>query len=347
VATQHVAAFRENPHTRVVAISNRTVAHAEKLAAEYGIDAACYGTLEEGLAHPGVDVVSICTPQYVHAENIVQIAAAGRHMVIEKPAVTTLEDLRVARDAVRQAGVKTVVSFVLRWNPLCQTLKRMIQDDFFGRIFHVEVDYLSNMSSWWAGFSTNRQKETGISPFILAGCHALDMARWLASGPEETGALPEEVFAYSGGLRQGNPEEYNYFTHTWHQGLPLEFVGMEVALMRFRNGVLAKVSANLEPVQPYEFPIRIFGDRGTVRNNQFWSHRIPGQKDWITIPTICPDSSDVTHHPFQGEMDHFVDCILQDRESHANLEDAVHTHEIAFAVMQCAETGLPVRLPLI
>jgi len=54
----------------------------------------------------------------------------------------------------------------------------------------------------------------------------------------------------------------------------------------------------------------------------------------------------VTHHPFQGEMDHFVDCILGDRQSHANLDDAVKTHEVVFAANECYRTGKPVRLPL-
>jgi predicted dehydrogenase len=45
-------------------------------------------------------------------------------------------------------------------------------------------------------------------------------------------------------------------------------------------------------------------------------------------------------------MDHFVECILEDRESHCNLADAVNTHEVAFAALECYETGRPVRLPL-
>ena len=60
-----------------------------------------------------------------------------------------------------------------------------------------------------------------------------------------------------------------------------------------------------------------------------------------------PDTADVTHHPFQGEIDHFVDCILNGVESHCNLEDAIRTHEIAFAALRCYETGKPVKLPLL
>jgi len=105
------------------------------------------------------------------------------------------------------------------------------------------------------------------------------------------------------------------------------------------------VSANLECVQPYAFPLEIFGDRGSVKNNRVWSHKYPGQTDWVELPTICPDSSDVGHHPFQGEMDHFVECVLEGRESHCNLADAAKTHEVVYAAQECYRAGRPVVLP--
>jgi len=54
----------------------------------------------------------------------------------------------------------------------------------------------------------------------------------------------------------------------------------------------------------------------------------------------------VTHHPFVGEVNHFLDCIRSDRESHCNIADAVKTHEICLAGDASAREGRPVRLPL-
>jgi UDP-N-acetyl-2-amino-2-deoxyglucuronate dehydrogenase len=120
----------------------------------------------------------------------------------------------------------------------------------------------------------------------------------------------------------------------------------EVALVKFSNGVLGKVSVNADCIMPYRFPFRIFGSKGSVFDNRIWSHKFPGQKHWEELPGICPDSSDVRHHPFQGEMDHFVECIQSNRESHCNLEDAVKTHEVVFGALRSYETGRPVCLPL-
>ena len=126
----------------------------------------------------------------------------------------------------------------------------------------------------------------------------------------------------------------------------MEYDGLEVALVKFSNGVLGKVSVNADCIMPYRFPIRIFGSKGSVFDNRVWSHKNSGKKNWEELPGICPDSSDVRHHPFQAEIDHFVECIHADRESDCNLEDAIRTHEVVFAALRSCETGRPVSLPL-
>jgi len=346
VSTQHIAAYGSNPHTEVVAISSRSTDSARRRADADGLDVACYDDLGRALAHDGVDVVSVCTPQHLHAEHTIAAAEAGKHIVIEKPVAMDLAEMRAMGRAIAAAGVKTVVSFVLRWNPLFQTLKAMIAEDALGRVYAVEADYLSYCGDWWSGWDFGRRADTGRSAMLVAGCHAVDALRWFAApGPAEA-ATAVEVFAYAGGRRKGLTRQYDATVNAWREAPPMEYDGLEMALVRFANGVLGKVSTNFECIQPYAFPLRIFGDAGTVRDNRIWTHKMPGQNDWVTIPAVGPDSADVTHHPFQGQIDHFVECIRNDEESHCNFEDAAHTHEIVFAAMQCYQTGRPVRLPL-
>jgi predicted dehydrogenase len=348
VSGEHIKAFQKNPHTHVVAISSRRIESVRRRAEEAGLEGiGTYTDFDRALKHEGVDIVSVCTPQHLHAENTIRAAEAGKHVVIEKPIANSLEEMRAMRDAVRKAGVRTVVSFVLRWNPLFETLKSLIADDAFGEIYCVEADYQHHIASWWTGYEDARKKETGIGAMLVGGCHALDAARWFAGQGREEAARVTEVFAYRGGWRKDADRQYNYLTGTWSSDSPpLEYEGLEIFLLKFANGVIGKVSVNFDCIMPYTFPIEIFGDKGSVKDNRIWSHKFPGQKKWVEIPTILPDSADVTHHPFQGEMDHFVDCILNDRESHCNLEDAFHTHEIIFAAQRCHETKEPVALPL-
>jgi len=349
VSTQHIAAWQHNPHARVVAICSQTVDEARHRATESDLGhIPAYDDLADALQHPGVDVVSICTPQHLHCSNVVTVAAAGKHMIIEKPVGISLEELRTMRDAVRSAGVKTVVSFVLRWNPLFCMLKAMMERGALGRPYYVETDYLSHNGSWWSGWNAARTVEHGVSALLVGGCHAVDALRWFAAPGQYEAAQPTEVYALAGGYRKGSTSEYNPLTNAWTQHAPpMEYDGLEVLLVKFSNGVLGKVSVNADCIMPYRFPIRIFGDRGSVFDNRVWSHQFPGQTDWITLPAIQPDSSDVSHHPFQAEIDHFVRCVLDNVESHCNLEDAIRTHEVVFAAQQCYRTGQPVKLPLV
>ena len=93
--------------------------------------------------------------------------------------------------------------------------------------------------------------------------------------------------------------------------------------------------------------IELFGADGAIRGNRFYSRKLPGATGFVEIPTIMPDSGDVAHHPFHGEIDHFVDCIRSGHESHVSLADAVNTHEACFAAdASAAQSGALVSLPL-
>src|SRR5207244_5203465 len=93
--------------------------------------------------------------------------------------------LREMADAVRAAGVKTVISFVLRWNPLVLTMKELLGRGALGKVFYAEVDYLHG--TWHRKrpmplsyeAPKDRPPRTPISTFLGGGCHAVDMARYL------------------------------------------------------------------------------------------------------------------------------------------------------------------------
>ena len=348
VARQHAAAYRNRTDCRVVAVNDISRDRALRFITELGYkDVVIYTDLAKALQRHDVDIVSVCTPQHVHCENVVQIAAAGKHIVIEKPVATSLRELRLMQEAVRNANVKTVVSFVLRWNPLLAMLKKMLVDGVFGDPYYVEVDYMSYNGSWWGGWNDARTVQQGVSASLVAGCHAIDAARWLGTAEPDKAAIPVEVYAVAGGFRKGQTREYNPLANSWRDDAPpMEYDGLEVILVKFDNGVQAKICVNAECVMPYRFPIRIFGDGGTAMDNRFWSNAFPTQNDWIEIPTICPDSSDVSHHPFQAEIDHFIDCITRNVESHCNLDDAIRSHEVVFAALDCYRDRRPVGLPM-
>jgi UDP-N-acetyl-2-amino-2-deoxyglucuronate dehydrogenase len=327
VAGAHIRAFEANPHTEVRGIVSRDKSRAAARAAELGLTRCrAYDRLQDMLNDPAIHIVSIATPHHLHVEQGIAAAQAGKHLVLEKPVALDLQGLRALQAAVRAAKVKTVVCFVLRWNPLFEMIKTFLAQGAIGNLFMAEVDYLHGLGPWYAQYEWNIKKAVGGSSLLTAGCHAVDGLRWFV------GKRAVEVFTYANVSPQ-NPLRYEYEPNS-------------LTLVKFEDGTLGKVASSVECRQPYIFNIQLVGDQGTIRNNQVFSTRWTGQKGWATFPTILPDSGDVSHHPFADEVNHFVDCIQNNRESHCNLEDAAQTHEICFASEISAREKRPVTLPL-
>lgn len=326
VSGEHVRAFETNPHTKVVAITGRTLEGAQHLATTWNLDCPLYTNYKQMLSQPEVNIVTICTPNHLHAQETIAAAEAGKHILIEKPVALNREDLQRMRTAVKNAGVKTVASFVLRWNPLFTIIRAQLAEDAIGRVFYGEVDYYHGIGPWYKQYAWNVKKDIGGSSFLSAGCHAVDALRWF--------------------IRQEVVEVVAYATKSNAPNFQYEYDPTAVMILKFADGAIGKAASSIECVMPYVFHIRLLGDKGTIQNNQIYSHKMPGQTHFATVPTILPDSGDVTHHPFQGEIDHLVECILEDKESHVNLEDAAKTHDIIFAADRSAAEGTPVQLPL-
>lgn len=328
VAGEYIRAFSTLPETEVRALCSRTLEGAKAKASEYGLNCPVFSDFEKMIAADGVDIVCIATPPNLHKAVAVAAAQAGKHLIVEKAMATTLEDARAIRDAVGRAGVKTVVSFVLRWNPLFEIIKIQLADGAIGEVFFGEVDYFHGIGPWYKQYAWNVKKEVGVSSLLSAGCHAVDALRWFMGG------TVREVSAYSTFGKGSDFKEYEYDPTL-------------CLVCQFEDGRVGKVASCIECIQPYTFYINLVGTRGTIRNNQIYSRtKFPGQSTWATVPTILPDSGDVSHHPFLKEASHLVDCILHDKESHVNVADAYLTHEICFAADLSAREKRPVRLPL-
>jgi predicted dehydrogenase len=328
VSDEYVKAFKKHPQTDVVAIVSRDLERARVKAAEYELeDCEPFADVDALLKKPGVDIVVICTPHHLHVEQGIACARANKHVVIEKPIAIDLDGLRSLHSAVCSAGVKSIVSFVLRWNPMFDNIRAMLDRKLIGDVYYAEVDYLHGVGPWYRIWEWMSKRESGGSAMLAGGCHAVDSLRYFLQDQAV------EVTAYSN-TSKSNPLQYEYEPNT-------------VTLIRFADGALGKVACSLEARMPYVFNVELFGDKGAIRNNRVFTTEWPGQKDWAAVPTIEPDSGDVSHHPFQQEINHFIDCIQSNVESHASVSDAVKTHEICLAAdLSASQGGRPVRLPL-
>jgi predicted dehydrogenase len=323
VAGAYRESFRKRDDVRVAYVVGQTREEASAFAEKHGLDCPCTARLDDALTDPSVDIVGVYTPHNVHAPVAIAAARASKHMIIEKPVCLYPEELKAMRAAVREAGVKTIVGFVLRWNPLLKIIRRGITDGHLGRIIYAETDYLHGIVGKPYTKPWHTTRETGGTSFLLGGCHAIDAIRFLVGRPVV------EVSAYSTSRTDG-----------------LEYPSTELALLKFDDGSIGKVGCCLEAKMPYVFNVEVYGTAGSFRNNQFAGDLYEGQTGFATIPTILPDSGDVSHHPFDGEVAELIDAMNTGRRPMPDIEDAAETMEICFAAEISAKEGRPVRLPL-
>jgi predicted dehydrogenase len=360
-ASEHIKAFTRNPHTDVVYLCGRDEGRVKANLEKYNVPATgarLTRRYDDLLESKEVDIISITTPNDLHAAQAVAAARAGKHIVLEKPTGMNRKELVQIRDAVRKARVRSIVSFELHYNPYLRFVHWLRESGRLGDILFARFQYLSRITDWYAGWNWVRTKKGGGSHLLAAGCHAVDALRWCS------GLEPVEVSAYATRFTQG----YEFpTTIIANMKLAPKWGGKPSA----QRPVLGQVVGSTDFQLPYTFGVELMGTRATVRDDLvIWKDepislaelrranpfsdvtlqegRYGSGNPAIRIESIMPDSADVSHHPFQGEMDELVDCILQKRESHLNVHDAQKTMEACLAADLSAERdGKAVKLPLI
>ncbi len=324
VAGEYLKGIMVHPQAEVYGTVSRDRNRATTRLGELGISSKVFDSFEEAVNDPQVDAVVLCSTPEVRPAHVILAAQHGKHLVIEKPVALERKNLWDMAEAIEKYQVRTVVSFVLRWNPMFNMAKSLIEDDALGRIFMAQLDYWHHVGPQYDQYRWSSTKSLGGSSMLSAGCHAVDALRYFAGEVEE-------VTAYS--------------CRTWSKS-DYEFDPNVVAILRLKNGGIGTVSSSLECKTPYRFNIRLLGEKGTLMNNQLYTHKLPGQTDYAVIPSILPDSGDVAHHPFTDEINDFVRSIQSGASTRCDFMDAFKTMEVCFAIDESAALKRSVSLPL-
>jgi UDP-N-acetyl-2-amino-2-deoxyglucuronate dehydrogenase len=325
-AGSHIEAIIATPGMRVAALGSRNRDSAQKKKDEHCLkDCAVAASFEEMLKSKDVDIIDICTPNALHAEEAIAAARAGKHLIIEKPAVMNLAELKAVRDAVKKAGVKTQTCFELRWNPHVQCLRSMIDKGGLGKLFYVEVDYYHEIGPWWHGYTWGcNTVKGGPSATLVAGCHAVDLLLYF-------GGPVTEVMAYG---CKGHRKDYEY-DPTY------------AAIVKFANGTVGKTGNSFENESPYVMNMTLHGSGGSVYNEKFFTKEwFAGQAGWQIFNTVFLESGDVKHHPYKPMMSDLADSLVNDREPLNAIESSCRSHELCLAIDRSIATGRIVTLPL-
>lgn len=189
IGPAHVEGLHRNG-IRVLGLAERTREKAEAKAADLGIP-RIYGSLEQMLADPDIDVVHLATPNYLHHPHARAALLAGKHVVCEKPLAMTAAESAELVQLAKEKGLVNAVNFNIRMYPMAQQARSMVQSGELGDIFIVQGSYLQD----WLLLPTdwNWRLEPNLGGKLRAvgdiGSHWLDLLTFI------TGLRVEEVYA--------------------------------------------------------------------------------------------------------------------------------------------------------
>ncbi|MET0772297.1 MAG: Gfo/Idh/MocA family oxidoreductase [Candidatus Limnocylindrales bacterium] len=323
IARNHVQGYRA-AGAEVIAIADTMPQVLARRAREWGVEHA-FTDVGELLSLPGLDAVSVCTPNAAHHAATLAAAAASVHVLCEKPISLSLAEADEMIEACRRAGIVLAIDHHLRANPAVVRARAMIEDGAIGRITFVG---LRQAHDWGGaaevpvGFRTPTM--AGGGTLLDNGCHLFDLARHLA-GPVS------EVFARTATL-----------------GFEIEVEDTAVVSLRFASGALGSLETSWTSTG-WDQGFTVNGTRGSLEYTERQGrpvlrhvHREPGDRDF--------GSATVTSWEHAGDGDHtravaaFVAAVRGERPVACSGEDGREAVRLALASYQSAASGLPVAI---
>jgi len=207
---------------------------AAQKAKEFGFNRST-GDWHEVISDPDIDVVDICTPNFLHKEIALAAIANGKHVYSEKPLALSAVDAKIMYEAAEKAGVKTLVGFNYIKNPTTQLAREIIERGEIGEIIHFygthNEDYLANENTpldWHC-----IKEKAGLGALGDLAAHIVQMSQYLV------GQDIKEVIGDMKTVIKTRPNPHNP-----NERLPVENEDQATALIRFTNGCMGTIETS-------------------------------------------------------------------------------------------------------
>jgi len=332
----HAEALRNSQKAELVAVCDVVVDRAEKVARDYAPDAKVYAKLDDMLADPKVEVVNVVTPNHLHTDAVLAAAAAGKHVLCEKPPAMSLADTDRMIAACRRAGRKFGIFVQCRMREPIRHIKKALEEGRFGRLLHADaVMKWYRTTEYYQTDPWRSDRRSGAGVTIQHAFHYIDLLRYLV-GPVHV------VQARMSNL--AHPE--------------LEIEDTLDALIRFESGVVGSVTASTALWPGADVRIEVYGESGAAVMKgaalSLWQFQDERPEDEAIRQagdaqqaTAQSDPAALPSVEHQMVIDDCVDAIREDREVAIPCRSVRPTLEIALAMYKSARLKeRPVHLPL-
>ncbi|MCE9555585.1 MAG: Gfo/Idh/MocA family oxidoreductase [Planctomycetes bacterium] len=331
ISTIHARSLKHCATAELFAVASPTPGNADKFAAEFGIPHSMTD-YRQLLAMPELDMIVIGAPNNLHCQITVDAAAAGKHVVCEKPLCLNLAEADRMIDACRAAGVKLMYAEELCFAPKYVRLKQLLDSGALGAptlLKQVEKHDGPHAAHFWD------IERSGGGVALDMGCHAIEFFRWMLGNKPITSVYAQMATQVHGDKTRGDDNALLIF----------EFEGGCVALAEEswtkRGGMddRAEVHGSLGVA----YADLLHGNAIETYSSVGYDYAV--EKAGSTVGWTFTIYEEEWNYGFHQEMAHFVDCVQHDRRPLVTGEDGRAVLEAIFAAYESAGTGRKVTLP--
>jgi len=302
-------AINEVPNSQLVAIASRRVGAAkatlEKYAPGYANSVQCYDDMEALIQDANVEAVYCPMANEEHAQWALKCINAGKHVLIEKPMALSVNDIESIEAAAAKNKVKVMEGFMYRFHPQHQRVQEIIESGLIGDVLSARASF-SFLMKQARMYRINRSMADGGGALWDIGPYAIHSLRWCFQKNGKP-IEPKSVIAHAKLNEHG--------ADTVMSGL-LDFGSDAEGRARFGH---FDISFERSRKSEYE----IIGSKGWVKCHAAWvfQNDVP-VISWALEDGKYAEERFAPSNHFNLEIEHFSDCVLQDKTPYLTLEDA-------------------------
>lgn len=331
ISTIHAESLRACSQARLAAVASPTPGNAERLAERFTIPKT-FTDYCELLRLPEIQMVVVGVPNHLHCRVVLDAAAAGKHIVIEKPLCLNLAEADQMISACRTAGVKLMYAEELCFAPKYVRLKQLLDSGSLGQptlLKQSEKHDGPHAAHFW---DVDR---SGGGVMMDMGCHAIEFFRWMLNRPPIKSVYAQMSTQVHGDKTRGDDNT--------------------ILILEFANGVIAVAEESWTKLGGMDDRAEVHGSAGVayadlLHGNAIETYSAGGydyavEKAGSTKGWSFTIYEEAWNYGFHHEMAHFVDCVQNDKQPLVTGEDARAVLEVIFAAYESARTGQKVALP--
>ena len=338
ISNLHFEALERVPGAVVRAVASPTLDHVRAFAEKRQIP-RWFLDYREMFAQSDIELVVLGLPNYLHCDAVLAAAAAGKHVVLEKPMAMNLAECDKMIAACRAAGVKLMYAEELCFAPKYVRLKQLLDSGALGKPYLVKQaeKHDGPHAAWFWDVNLS-----GGGVTFDMGCHAFEFFRWILSGPA-CDARPKATSVYA---------QLGTYVH----GDKTRGDDDAIIIVEFDNGCVGMAEESWAKPGGMDDRAEVYGSEGQayadlLRGNSIHTYSKVGydyavEKAGATTGWTFTMYEESWNYGFPQEMAHFVDCVRHDKKPLVTGEDGRAVLEIVQAAYASAGSGKKVSLPL-